>query len=147
MTDKMISRKSINTVEVFVDGGCPSNGSADAQGFYSFAVKVNGEVVRLVHKQPLVDEIGDSTKQTNNVAEYVALLSALRYIAADQRRAGLSYTLYTDSKLVHDQITGKANVKDMVLIGLNATALDLLHSLKVFIERVPRKQIVSVLGH
>lgn len=145
MADKIVKRSEIKTVEVFVDGGCPNNGKPDARGFFSFAVVVNGEVVRMVSKQSLVDEIGDGTKETNNVAEYVALISALRYIIADKNRAGLSYTLYTDSQLVYEQVLNKREAKKM--IGFQSVVKDLMYSLDVKLVKVPRNQIVAVLGH
>ena len=64
------------------------------------------------------------TTPTNNVAEYVAVINALK----EAKRRGWEkdkITVYTDSQLVHGQIEAGKKVKAVHLITLNRKAVQL----------------------
>ena len=88
---------------IFTDGGSRGNPGPAAIGV---VVKKNGRVVKEIAKR-----IGEAT---NNVAEYVAVIEALRYVATiNSQRQPLSF--YLDSLLVVNQLMGTFKVKDAKL--------------------------------
>jgi len=75
--------------------------------------------------------------QTNNVAEYVALLAALRW-AAEQNIAELR--VLSDSELLVRQIEGRYRVKNPALLKLYRRALRLMDRIeRVTVEHVRRE--------
>lgn len=48
---------------------------------------------------------------TNNVAEYTAVLEALKYIQKNYNRTGLQLELFADSRLVVEQLAGRFKMK------------------------------------
>lgn len=48
---------------------------------------------------------------TNNVAEYMAVLEALKYVKENLKQKSLQIELYADSKLVVEQLSGRFKVK------------------------------------
>ena len=76
--------------------------------------------------------------QTNNVAEYAALLAALQY-AIDHGASRLA--VFSDSELLVRQINGQYRVKNPVLQRLHRSALDRMRRLeRVTISHVRREQ-------
>lgn len=53
--------------------------------------------------------------ETNNVAEYTAVLKAFHWIAENITENGLDIELYADSKLVAEQLAGKWKIKNLRL--------------------------------
>lgn len=77
-------------------------------------------------------------RETNNVAEYYALLAALDY-AASHGIAALR--IRSDSELLVRQIQGRYKVKSPDLKPLHERAKKLAHALEYFVvEHVPREQ-------
>jgi ribonuclease HI len=75
---------------------------------------------------------------TNNIAEYNALLTALKEA---QRRGFQRLKIYTDSQLLQRQMTGLYRVKSRHLLPLYAQARELLNHLKSYdILHIPREQ-------
>jgi ribonuclease HI len=75
-------------------------------------------------------------QQTNNVAEYHALIGALEYAIANRRTA---LKVVSDSELMVRQIKGIYKVKEPTLRGLHARASELIAKLEWFqIEHVLR---------
>jgi ribonuclease HI len=75
-------------------------------------------------------------RQTNNFAEYRALLAALEYAIEHESRA---LKVISDSELLVRQIKGLYRVKDLVLRDLHARACQLISQLEWFeIEHVLR---------
>ncbi|MEL7589759.1 MAG: RNase H family protein, partial [Anaerolineaceae bacterium] len=72
-----IPAREIESVVIYADGACPNNGKADARMYCSFAVYVNQ---KLVHAEK-VDLSDLDVKQTNNTAEFHALIEALTYMS------------------------------------------------------------------
>ncbi len=127
------------------DGGSRGNGSklAEAYGSYQLSARTGQqETVRL--------QFGHGT---NNEAEYQALLAALEDLTARIRRADRSPAAYslivqTDSQLVANQVTGAWKVKAANLAALCERARKLLDGFgQATVQRVPRAEIVRVLGH
>ncbi len=145
MNTTLINKSSIKSVVLVADGGCKGNGKEDAVAYGSFACLVNGEVV---HRETFAV----SGEQTNNVAEWSALIRAIEYMASDPRRAKLAYEVHMDSQLVITQVNGQAKVKaahikdlyEKFLSVIGKTGLD--GYITKFVK-VPRAEIVAVLGH
>lgn len=88
--------------------------------------------------------VGD---KTNNEAEYIALLEALKMISersdGRERFATVDEKLWirSDSKLVVNQVKGEWKVKEPRLLELNERAKDALQKLgSVWLEWVPRRE-------
>lgn len=76
-------------------------------------------------------------RETNNVAEYFALLAALDYAAAHQVRA---LRIRSDSELLVRQMQGRYKVKSADLKPLHERATKMVRQLDYFkIEHVPRE--------
>lgn len=87
--------------------------------------------------QALAQINGRLGKATNNVAEYNALLAALKY-AREQGWRGLR--VRTDSELLANQVRGRFKVKNADLKLLHQQAHHLISGFNFFaIEAVPRK--------
>ncbi len=92
-----IPASQIQSVVIYADGACPNNGKPNSRMYCSFAVYVNE---KLVHTQK-VDLSELAVKQTNNTAEFHALIEALSYMTQAQRKR-LEFVVRTDSELVYD---------------------------------------------
>jgi ribonuclease HI len=110
----------------YVDGG--SHGSPGPSGIGVVIEKPDGEMIRIAKW------IGH---HDNNVAEYVALLEALRY-ALELKATALH--VYSDSELVVKQMTGEYACRSPRLYSLNWTCRKLARSLKFRIAHIPREQ-------
>ena len=85
-------------LEIFVDGACSGNPGEAAIG-----------VVVLENKNKIKEISKSIGPATNNIAEYTALIYALQeglILKADQ------VTVYTDSELVFNQVTGQYKIKN-----------------------------------
>lgn len=77
-------------IPVYTDGACSKNGSEDAKagiGIF-FGDNDSRNISKIVPK--------DQFKQTNNVAELLAFITAIKLIASDNKK----YKIYTDSEYV-----------------------------------------------
>ena len=111
------------TLEAYIDGGSRGNPGEAGCGVY-----VPG-VVRIA------EFLG---KQTNNYAEYSALLAALRF-AVDHRADSLK--VYADSELVVKQINGDYKVRNENIKPLFEQAQRLIRQLRHFsISHIYREQ-------
>lgn len=113
---------------IHIDGGARGN-----PGEAGFGVHVaDGE------GRPRAALYGYLGVQTNNVAEYAALIAALRYAA----EAGAeSVRIRSDSELLVRQIAGSYRVRNRGLIPLFETARRLMDGMPgVSLEHVPRSQ-------
>ncbi len=134
-------------IEIYVDGGCKGNGGPDPKGYGSFAVKHEGEIKR--------HETFNLNAKTNNEAEYNALSRALVSLNSLYARAprvkGAKVIIYTDSQLVVGQLTLGWKLKADNLVEPHQRASNQLITLKkkylLSLVKVPREQIVAVLGH
>src|SRR5207248_4852399 len=88
----------LNTLNIHIDGA--SRGNPGEAGF--------GVFVADEHERPVAELYGYLGRATNNVAEYQALLHALRYALA---RGARRVQVFSDSELVVKQIDGRYRVK------------------------------------
>lgn len=115
-------------VKVFIDGGSKGNPGPAAIGVVFTNVK--GETLHEISRR-----IGDAT---NNVAEYTALITALKALA--DSGVGEAF-FFSDSELLVRQVTGVYKIKSPGLLPLAAEAQALRRRLSRFqIVHVPREQ-------
>ena len=96
-------------LHIHIDGA--SRGNPGEAGFGVHVAAPSGE--------PLAGLYGYLGRATNNVAEYEALLHALRYALAHGAR---SVKIFSDSELVVKQMNGAYQVKHPDMIALNREA-------------------------
>lgn len=124
------------SVTVYVDGGCQGNGTDHGAMYGSWVYE--GLSGGLNHR---TYGIG-----TNNQAEYLALIDALRgLLRLDLGGAGVRILM--DSQLIVQQVNGRWKVKEPNLQPLRVDAADLLKRVGATLEWVSRNQIVAKLGH
>jgi ribonuclease HI len=129
-----------------IDGGALLQGTADSAGYGSFRLEA-----RTGQKQTIRLDFGRGV--TNNEAEYRTLIAALKDLVGRIQRAGKSpsdYSLlvHTDSQLMVGQLTQGWQVKAANLRPLVDEAAGLLRAFgHTQLEKVPRAEIVRVLGH
>jgi len=128
----MAMSKTVELLEINTDGGSRGNPGPAAIGVIA---KSEGRVIFT-----LSEKIGENT---NNVAEYTAVLRALEKIAAE----GL-YTekirFVLDSELIVKQITGLYKVKQTHLMVLHQQIIDLIKKLRA-IGQIKLISFVNVL--
>jgi ribonuclease HI len=110
----------------YVDGG--SHGSPGPSGIGVVIEKPDGELIRIAKW------IGH---HDNNVAEYAALLEALR-CALELKATALH--VFSDSELVVKQMTGEYSCRSPRLYSLNWTCRKLARSLNFRIAHIPREK-------
>jgi probable phosphoglycerate mutase len=112
-------------LEAYIDGGARNNPGPAGAGVY---LELDGA--------PLVGLYEYLGKQTNNYAEYSALLGALKYALAE---GVLKLKVYSDSELLVRQVLGRYRVKNPALQTLHQQALAMIRQLEQFsIQHVPR---------
>ncbi len=122
---------SLNTMLIYVytDGASRNNPGKSASGYEIFDQRH-----RLLAKHSLYNGI-----KTNNEAEYIAVIEALRRALKDLG-AGSDIDLYSDSQLVVHQLKGDWKVKEKGLELLHAQAKELINRFKsVKLNSVPRE--------
>lgn len=114
---------------VYTDGAARGNPGKSASGF-----RVLDSKRRLVLKKSFYNGI-----KTNNVAEYLAIIAALKIVIAEYGSVS-SVELFSDSELVVNQLNHRYKVKDKTLKELNVEAGGLAEKLNVCVFRnVPRE--------
>lgn len=105
-------------IDVYIDGASRGNPGPSAVGIF---MKESGgkEIIR---RGEYIGEV------TNNVAEYTALIKALRYLIGNKKltTASRGITIYTDSDLLVNQIKGDYRIRSDNLIPLAIEARGLL---------------------
>ena len=113
-------------LEAYIDGGARNNPGPAGAGIY---IELDGV--------PLVGLYEYLGRQTNNYAEYSALLRALKYALAE---SFLKVKVYSDSQLLVRQVLGEYRVKHPTLQTLHKQALAMIRQLQQFtIQHVPRE--------
>lgn len=105
-------------LEVFADGGSRGNPGPSA---YGFVVKKDGKTVK--------EEGGYLGIETNNFAEYTALVKALLYLQSAAK--GEEIRVFLDSQLVVSQLSGLYRVKSPKIRELVAKVRELESAFKV----------------
>ena len=118
---------SDDTAVIHIDGASRGN-----PGEAAYAVVINAP------GRPPVEEYGTLGKETNNVAEYTALIKALEKAKA----LGLSrLRIHSDSELLVKQVNGEYRVKNEDLKSLSEEAKGLIRHFKsVTLSHVRREQ-------
>ena len=127
-------------MKLFSDGGYSKTG---AYGSWRLETD-NGEYVAHMSREPYPDI------DTNNGAEYVAILRGLTYCASriDEDDAFKSITIQSDSKLVIHQILGEWKINFDHLRILREKVVEIMKVFdNIILRKVPRKIIVGKLGH
>lgn len=120
-------------LHVYTDGG--ARGNPGPAGY--------GVVVSDQNQQILYQESKYLGVQTNNVAEYSALLAAVSWIVKNSSRFSLSKIIfYSDSQLLIRQVEGSYKVKAIHLKPLHSAVTALLSSLTVLYQfkNIPREK-------
>lgn len=99
---------STNKLFIFADGGSRGNPGPAAIGF---VVKDEKDSV-LVKKGKLIG------KTTNNVAEYTAVIEALKWLKKNSQSSNSSVSFFLDSQLIVNQLNGLYKVKNSGLRNL-----------------------------
>ena len=115
------------TVIIHTDGGSRNN-PGDA-----------GLGVHIARSGTVLAEISEYLgKQTNNYAEYMAVIRALEW-CLDHRLTDRPISLYMDSKLVVEQVSGRWKVKEPTLRPLVARVRELAAAFpEIMFAHVPR---------
>ena len=112
------------SIEIYTDGASRGN---PGPGSYAYVIVADDEILQ--------DDAGYLGTTTNNKAEYEAIIHALDYMADHE---GQEATLYSDSKLVINQVHGKWQVKDNALEQRHERVQQLLTDIDVAFSHVPR---------
>ncbi len=125
-------------LSIYTDGASRKNPGESASGYEIF-----DDGGRLLAERSLYNGI-----KTNNEAEYIAVIEALRRALRDYGE-GAEITLHSDSQLIVNQMNGKFKIKNEGLKRLNLQARSIASKFaKVRFVNVPRENehIVSVDG-
>jgi ribonuclease HI len=115
-------------LKIHIDGASRGN-----PGEAGFGISVADE-----NDRPVAELYGYLGRASNNVAEYQALLHALRYALAQGARV---VKVLTDSELVVKQIDGRYRVRHADMLPLHRDATALLRQFeKAVVSHVPREQ-------
>ena len=86
---------------IYTDGASRGNPGPASYGF-----TVSDGSGKLLHEEG--EYIGETT---NNVAEYTAVLKALKWVRSKFKSGGVQISVFADSKLVAEQLSGRFKVK------------------------------------
>jgi ribonuclease HI len=116
----------MDSVVVFCDGGSRGNPGPSALG-----------VVIKTTKGEIIEEIGEFLgEQTNNYAEYMAVVKAMEYLKQKNIRKA---DFFLDSQLVVRQLNGQYKIKSDNIKHLNQKVNELMSGLDVSFEHVYRQ--------
>jgi len=117
---------------VFTDGGARGNPGPAAIGF----------VIKDSSGKILVEQGKSIGRATNNIAEYQAVIEALRWIASNVGHQTLAINFFLDSNLVVNQLNGFFKVKNKNLKSLiiKVKTLEREISQKVFYNYICREK-------
>lgn len=115
-------------MQVFTDGGSRGN---PGQAAYGFVVKNQNALIK--------KGFGAIGVATNNVAEYTAVIEALRFLSTDFAKEDLEF--FIDSQLVVSQLNGTYKIKNSTIRDL-VLAVKLLEQSfkKVTYSHIPREK-------
>lgn len=118
-----------NHLIIYGDGGSRGNPGEAAYGFVIFQ---EGKV--------LYEEGKKIGINTNNVAEYSAVIEALRHVLSSKYKV-LSIKFFLDSKLVVEQMNGRWKIRNEILRSKFFTIKSLEKTLntKIAYEHIPRE--------
>lgn len=131
LQEKKSPRRTPNvTLLVFVDGAARGNPGQSGAGIY----------ITTQDKVPLIKKGYYLKHQTNNQAEYLALILACIHVNSLIKNEPETHVIFhSDSQLLVRQIQGIYKVKNEILIQLHKIARDLLKSIPYSIVHVERE--------
>jgi len=120
-------------VVIYFDGASSNNGRSNQSAGIGVVAYRNGKKIWEKSKP-----IGN---KTNNQAEWLAFIEALRFVVENQRNYE-TYIIAGDSKLVIEQFNGRWRIKDAKLLALNHQAKELFNQItaSVTVQWIPRKK-------
>lgn len=123
--------KEASKIIIYGDGGSRGNPGQAAYGFAIFSED----------NKPIYSEGGRIGINTNNVAEYMAVIQALRYVISNLSTVS-SIHFKLDSLLVVSQMEGRYKVKHPSMKELFTTAQKLRKELQaqIIFTQIPRSQ-------
>jgi probable phosphoglycerate mutase len=124
--------KDEKTIDVWIDGLCEPN--PGGIGCIGFVIEDNG--VTIVENSCVV---GKGPEMTNNVAEYQALIYALKEIRGLHLEKAI-FMIRLDSELLVKQMNRRWEVKAPLLLQLFTLAKTLASGLHYRIEWIPREE-------
>lgn len=110
--------------KLWLDGSCRGNGSKNSLGGIGVVIYHDDTLFGLLSLQ-MVKHV------TNNEAEYYALLRALTLIPKNEK-----VMIYSDSKLVVNQVNNAWKIKDKKLFDLKTAAQNLIKQFKYPVELI-----------
>lgn len=113
-------------MEIYIDGA--SRGNQFGSG------KRKGRIAVVMKGNRLVEDVGDVT---NNQAEYLALIKALKIL---RERKIKKARIYSDSELLVRQISGEYRVKNPNIRPLHSKVMNLLVGMDVSVNWIPRER-------
>ena len=133
----MENPRKATKIRIHCDGLCEPNPGGLAT--YGFVIEEQEEASwREIHRGKGIAARGQGA--TNNVAEYTSAIRALRWVA-NEHRTGASVTLYSDSQLLVNQLSGRWRVKSPQIRPLWSEARELLDRFAASrVIWVPREQ-------
>jgi ribonuclease HI len=127
------TKKDEKSINIWIDGLCePINPCGTA--CIGYVIKKDNVTI-----SQGCDVIGKGEGMTNNVAEYTALIYALKEVKR-LRLENEFLTIRSDSQLLVNQMNRKWAVKAPLIIPLYKTAKDLVIGLNYQIEWIPREE-------
>lgn len=122
----------MNSLNIFTDGGARGNPGPAAVG----VIVKNQQGERLAGFGQFIG------RATNNVAEYQAVIAALKWLITHQDAISncQQINFYLDSTLVVNQLNGRFKIKDLKLKNLIIKIRDLEKNIsqKIFYKFIPR---------
>ncbi|MBT88945.1 MAG: ribonuclease H [Spirochaetales bacterium] len=117
-------------VKIFIDGACQPNPGSGGVGIYIVLNKSEEK-----YSRPLKDIV------TNNIAEYEALILALKLIL-DKDITAEEVQIFSDSKLICMQFNNQWKCKDAKLLPLLRQAIELHSRIKspLKLSLIPREE-------
>lgn len=128
----------MSVLQLYCDGGSRSNPGPSGLGITGYHVDVDGKKECVYEKGVFLENC------SNNFAEYLALIEALKYALTSDYK---NIEFYSDSKLIVEQVTGRWKVKSEDLKGLAGSAISKFqmlrkHGVQVTITWIPREKNV-----
>lgn len=128
----------MSTLQLYCDGGSRSNPGPSGLGVAGYHVGLDGKPECIFEKGVFLENC------SNNFAEYLALIQALNYaIEADYQNV----ELFSDSKLIVEQVNGRWKVKSNDLKELAQSAISRVQQMRksgwqVKLTWIPREKNV-----
>ncbi|MGC8479792.1 MAG: ribonuclease HI family protein [Candidatus Micrarchaeia archaeon] len=117
----------MENIIIYTDGASRSNPGKSASGY-----------LIIENKKEISNYFYNGIK-TNNEAEYIAVISALKYLLNNKKEKS-SLKLYSDSEVIIKQLKGSYKVKGLNLIKLHEEALNYLKKFSSYeLINVPRE--------